>query len=97
VGGTGDIAGHTFASAKVLVILQTAEAHEQIAALLKQIRAVVKRNGGAAEPPRRTPGEPIKKGPSEGMGDVGRHWLPRGTGKLTGAGPLGDVKPAARP
>jgi hypothetical protein len=52
VGGPGSVAGATFASAKVLVISQTREGHEEVADLLKQIRAVSKKNG-QGEPPRR--------------------------------------------
>ena len=57
VGGPGSIASGTFNSAKVLVISQTDAVHDQVAGLLKKIRAVIQRNGGKAEPPRRVKAE----------------------------------------
>ena len=52
-GGPGSFEGHTFASAKVLVIRQTRQVHLEIAQLLDTIRAVVKAHGTDAKPPVR--------------------------------------------
>jgi hypothetical protein len=53
VGGPGSIAPGTFNSAKVLVISQTDDIHEEIDSLLENIRDVIKQSGGKSEPPRR--------------------------------------------
>jgi hypothetical protein len=93
VGGPGSIAPGTYASAKVLVIAQTGEVHELVAALLEKIRDVVKQNGGKSEPPRRSrPERPA----AFGMGGS----RVTGGGKLSGAG-AGQFgsggKPATKP
>jgi len=59
-GGFGTIKGATLSTAKVLVISQTQEIHEEIAALLKEIRAVAakKRAEGETGWPQRDPPKP---------------------------------------
>jgi hypothetical protein len=82
VGGPGSIAGKTFASAKVLVITQTDDVHEQVAGLLKEIRAVIKRHGGTSEPPRRARWDPPRKSTLHGLGDTGVGWHTAGGGEF---------------
>jgi hypothetical protein len=86
VGGPGSIGPGTYNVAKVLVVAQTAEVHNQIAVLLKKIRAVIKRNGGMSEPPRRVRPEGPSGMPSMAMG---------GTAKPAQAGPAPCPGPGA--
>jgi hypothetical protein len=97
VGGPGSIAPGTFASAKVLVIVQTDNVHEQIAALLEKIREVIKHNGGKSEPPRRSRSEANRTIGGQGP-CLGRR--ARSAAKLMGAsgGQCGSGgKPATKP
>lgn len=59
-GGPGTIEGRTFASAKVLVVRQTCQAHLGVAELLDTIRTVVKAHGTDAEPPVREQPPPYR-------------------------------------
>lgn len=52
--GDARICGGTFGPAKVLIVSQTQEAHEQIADLLAKIRGVAAKSGEKPEPPRRS-------------------------------------------
>ncbi len=53
VGGPGAVDGATFGSAKVLVVRQTEQIHEQVRQLLGQLRRVAATSGGDGQPPRR--------------------------------------------
>jgi hypothetical protein len=52
-GGVGTIGGVTFGNAKLLVVLQTEEVHEEIARLLEELIGEVKRTPGDRQPPVR--------------------------------------------
>jgi hypothetical protein len=68
VGGPGSICGATFSSAKLLVVSQTQEVHEEIVALLGKLRGFIEKSGRKAEPPRRDRPAPEKKGGFDGSG-----------------------------
>ncbi len=70
VGGPGSIVGQTFGSARVLVVAQTYQHHEEVARLLKEIRAVSPRPRGDEEVPVRPRPKP-KSGAAMGMGMMG--------------------------
>jgi hypothetical protein len=53
VGGPGSIVGGTFGTAKVLVVSQTRDVHEEVEFLLQQIREVVRKMPGDGKPPFR--------------------------------------------
>ncbi len=64
-GGKGTIKGASMAAARVLVVSQTQQVHEEIEALLKELRsaAAKRRGGGNADWPQR---DPVKR-PDAGM------------------------------
>jgi len=66
VGGPGAIAPATFSTAKVLVVSQTQEVHEEIVALLGKIHGLIKQSGQKPQPPRRK--APSQGGMGAGMG-----------------------------
>ena len=55
VGGPGAIKGNALGTAKVLVVSQTRDVHEEIADLLKNIREIAKKNPNAGTPRRNRP------------------------------------------
>ncbi|MFH1923849.1 MAG: hypothetical protein ABIP48_28660, partial [Planctomycetota bacterium] len=68
VGGPGSIAGGTFGAAKLLVIRQTGQIHDEILDLLKELRHIAARAGENGKPPRRNRPRPISSPGSGGMG-----------------------------
>ncbi|MFZ1935680.1 MAG: hypothetical protein WCB27_15250 [Thermoguttaceae bacterium] len=58
VGGPGSIQGNALGTAKVLVVSQTRDVHEEIAALLAKIREVAKKTPNAGTPRRSKPISP---------------------------------------
>jgi hypothetical protein len=54
-GAPGSATGNTFGTAKVLVVTQTHEVHEEIAGLLAKIREIAKSNPNAGTPRRNRP------------------------------------------
>jgi hypothetical protein len=59
VGGPASISGATLGAAKVLVISQTTEAHEEIRDLLRHLRHVGATSGGEQPPKRNRPAPPF--------------------------------------
>jgi hypothetical protein len=53
-GGPAALRGATFGSAKVLIVTQTHEGHDQVVALLEKLRGAAQKNGAKPQPPRRT-------------------------------------------
>jgi hypothetical protein len=74
VGAPGSVMGKTFGTAKLLVVTQTDEVHEEIADLLTKMREIAKNNPNAGTPRRTRPTSPPhgdtpkKKPPMMGMG-----------------------------
>ena len=68
-GGNGTVKGASLGEAKVLVISQTQQVHEDIAAVLKEIRAVAakKRDAGVASWPQRDPPQHAPAGLRSGV------------------------------
>jgi len=62
VGGVGSINGATLGTAKVLVVSQTREVHEEIADLLAKIREIAKKTPNAGTPRRDRPAPKISSG-----------------------------------
>ncbi|NQU24922.1 MAG: hypothetical protein HQ567_26865 [Candidatus Nealsonbacteria bacterium] len=58
VGGPGSISGNSFGSAKLLIVSQTQDVHEEVVDLLKQIRAVAEKYP-AGPPPMLYPSQPF--------------------------------------
>ena len=83
VGGPGSVRGASFGGAKVLVVSQTRQAHEEIAEMLAAIREIAKKNPNAA-PPRRDR-KPAPKPTKPGLGGLAR------------ACPQSAAKPASPP
>jgi len=65
IGGPGSIAAGSFGEAKVLVVRHTLETHDQIARLLRELRAVAAQAEGDGRPPRRR--RPQVPGPERGQ------------------------------
>ena len=57
IGGPGSIVGNSLGTAKVLVVSQTRDVHEEIAALLAKIREIGKKTPNAGTPRRNRPAE----------------------------------------
>ena len=70
VGGPGSISGATLGTAKVLIVSQTREVHEQIADLLAKIREIAKKNPDAGTPRRNKPVSPTPRKHSADMGGL---------------------------
>ena len=70
VGAPGSVQGNTFGTAKILVVTQTREVHEEIADLLAKIREIAKNNPNAGTPRRSrpVPPPPGSKGMAGGSG-----------------------------
>jgi hypothetical protein len=60
-GGSGSISGASLGTAKILIVSQAQDVHQQITDLLEQIRAVAAKNPDAG-PPRRDKQEPANRG-----------------------------------
>jgi len=71
MGGPGAIRGYTLGTAKVLIVSQTQDVHEEIANLLKGIREVAKKNPNASTPRRSKPIAPPPRKHSYAGGAVG--------------------------
>jgi hypothetical protein len=75
LGGPGSITGASLSTAKVLIVSQTQDAHEQIAELLAYIRAVARANPNGELPRRTEPTVPAKPAdratPGQGSGHGG--------------------------
>jgi hypothetical protein len=71
VGGPGAIKGNTLGTAKVLIVSQTCDVHEEIAGLLKDIRELAKKNPNAGPPRRNKPilPAPQKNANQSSLGD----------------------------
>ena len=72
VGGPGSIEGKTFASAKVLVIRQTNQVHQEVTSLLDTIRAIAKAHGTDSQPPLRKQPTPCRFRSMHGRGGNAR-------------------------
>jgi hypothetical protein len=63
VGGPGNVKGNALGTAKVLVVSQTRDVHEEVARLLKGIREIAKKNPNAGTPRRNRPHADKTSGP----------------------------------
>ncbi len=94
-GGSGNIAGQSFGSAKVLVIRQSYQVHLEIARLLDTIRSVAKTRGTDGQPPlrERRPPTPAATmgGGMGGMGGGGMGGGGMGGGGMGGGGMGGGM------
>jgi len=91
-GGPGSIKGATFGPAKVLVVSQTSEGHDQLVELLAKLRGEIRRNGGQQQPPRRDRPEMPRGMGMGGMGMGGMGGFPGSTDPTQPAPP----KPAPK-
>jgi hypothetical protein len=91
-GGPASIRGATFGPAKVLVVSQTGEGHEQLVELLAKLRGEIRRNGGAQQPPRRDRPEMPRGMGMGGMGGMGG--FPGNTDPTPKAPPQAPDEPA---
>jgi hypothetical protein len=92
VGGPGAIRGCTLGTAKVLIVTQTREVHEEIVALLASVREIAKKDPGALTPRRsRVPRS------TEGNAQRGERLLGGTSGAAAGAGaPSATQKPGEK-
>ena len=89
VGAPGSVMGNTFGTAKILVVTQTREVHEELADLLAKIREIAKNNPNGGTPRRSKPVQPPQRRPLMGGG---------GPACATNPGDkTAPAKPAAKP
>jgi len=88
VGGPASIIGDSFGSAKVLVISQTGESHEEIVEVLKKIRTIAAKYPDA-EPPLRQPSSGGMGMGGMGMGGMGMGGMGMGGMGMGGMGAAG--------